>query len=709
MLFTIPLHPFPDTRKTPPSRYNGIPGLGLINNIVQRYFDVYFPRAISVAQDLRAHNGPERLIYTTHGWLAHMYLHCPENFTLSGILLNCPSQDAVQAFKDAVGRGDITWHAAAFNTEYENAFNEEMIAVQFQLSFDLSDELGVARPRTVSLRDVPGTTRSLVPLLVKNNISAISIGVNGGSPAPDMPNPGLWADPESSTRVIYMQTGQGQGYPNNPGPNPADCGGMCRSSCVTHPSTSHALCWAFRTDNSGPPMDATEVFQQFDIARWQFPGANVFASTYDNFVAILEGVAGELPVTTAEAGDTWMTSTTADPFKMTFYREASRAYALCLNSGQCDIHDPRVLGFTRLLAKLPEHTWGLPGMADGSSFTNDQFHAAIAAGEQAYLDCLHSYTEQREIATVQGMKFLADHPLAANISSRMAALAPLRPNTQGMVSIPVGQWSTPFQLAGGAITLGLDGTTGAITKLLMAGVDWADEDHALARYIYKTFNDTDYSENPTCCYGEGGRQKIANPNRTVTFPTMSGLFVDSASNPSRIVVAMTMPDLYNRVYGAPATLWLTILTNSAASISLELQAFNKTATRLGEAHFFSFLPLPIPSSNRRWFMDKIGSWVDPLDTVRAGSVHQHGVRDGVAYFDPATPGSLFAIDTLDATVVNPATAVNPPSMFPFPLDPLTGPVLGFDVQLMQNAFNTNTPLFSWDTSYKWRFGIRAVP
>jgi hypothetical protein len=131
-----------------------------------------------------------------------------------------------------------------------------------------------------------------------------------------------------------------------------NCGGMCASYCVTFPGLSHALCWAFRTDNSGPPMNADEVFKQFDIARWQFQGANVYASTYDNFTAQLATVAGSLPVTTAEAGDTWMTSTTADCWKIAFYREASRAYAECLESGQCDIHDPRVLGFTRLLAKV---------------------------------------------------------------------------------------------------------------------------------------------------------------------------------------------------------------------------------------------------------------------------------------------------------------------------------------------------------------------
>jgi hypothetical protein len=170
--------------------YNGIPGLGLINNIVNRYFSVYFPRAIAVAQALTARGEGPRLIYTTHPWLLHLYLHCPDSFTLSNITLVCPAAADVQAMKDAIKRGDIAWHAAAFNTEYENALNPEMIDVQFQLARDLADENGVPRPQTVSLRDVPGTTRSLVPHLVRNNITGISIGVNGGSPAPVMPNPG---------------------------------------------------------------------------------------------------------------------------------------------------------------------------------------------------------------------------------------------------------------------------------------------------------------------------------------------------------------------------------------------------------------------------------------------------------------------------------------------------------------------------------------
>ena len=141
----------------------------------------------------------------------------------------------------------------------ENGYNEEMINVQFQLARDLADEIGISRPTTASLRDVPGTTRSLIPILVNNGITALSVGVNNGSPAPVMPNPGVWKDPSSNTSVLFMQTGQGIGYPNNPGPDPLNPGGLGADSCVVFSGLKHTLCWAFRTDNSGPPESVDEV------------------------------------------------------------------------------------------------------------------------------------------------------------------------------------------------------------------------------------------------------------------------------------------------------------------------------------------------------------------------------------------------------------------------------------------------------------------
>lgn len=109
------------------------------------------------------------------------------------------------------------FHAGAFNIEYEQALGAEVIDASFALARDLADELGVPRPSALSLRDVPGTTRALVPILVRNNITAISIGVNDAAPNAAMPNPGVWLDPATNTSVLYMQTGPGICYPWPPG------------------------------------------------------------------------------------------------------------------------------------------------------------------------------------------------------------------------------------------------------------------------------------------------------------------------------------------------------------------------------------------------------------------------------------------------------------------------------------------------------------
>ena len=292
----------------------------------------------------------------------------------------------------------------------------------------------------------------------------------------------------------------------------------------------------------------------------------------------------------------------------------------------------------------------------------------------------------------------------------MAALVPAVPDVSGLVAVAPAAWATPFTVTtpGGVVTVGLDGTTGALTKVTLAGVDWASSAAPLGQYIYRTFTDADYDAQHTCCYGEANRQKVANPQETATVPTMTGVWVDDAAAPRTVVVSMSMPPLQHTYYGAPSALWLTLTVLDDASVALDLQAFNKTATRLGEAHFFRFAPLPVAGGDYVWLMDILGSWVDPLDTVANGGLHQHGVRDGVAYVSASNPAKRLSIDTLDAPVVDPATAANPATMFPQPLTPLEGPVLGFDVQLLQNAFCTNTPLFSWDTAYRWRFRISAA-
>jgi len=47
------------------------------------------------------------------------------------------------------------------------------------------------------------------------------------------------------------------------------------------------------------------VLEHFDIARWQWPGATVVASTYEAWWDAFQPAVPLLPVTKMEMGETW--------------------------------------------------------------------------------------------------------------------------------------------------------------------------------------------------------------------------------------------------------------------------------------------------------------------------------------------------------------------------------------------------------------------
>ena len=59
---------------------------GYIVNVLNWYFQVYFPRAARLGNELRDIKANETFIYTTHPWLVNLYLDCPK-ITLSEVKL----------------------------------------------------------------------------------------------------------------------------------------------------------------------------------------------------------------------------------------------------------------------------------------------------------------------------------------------------------------------------------------------------------------------------------------------------------------------------------------------------------------------------------------------------------------------------------------------------------------------------------------------
>ncbi len=61
--------------------FNNLPGH--VIQVLNGYFTEYFPRAITVAEELLGLGYREKFIYTTHPWLVKLYLDCPPNLWLS--------------------------------------------------------------------------------------------------------------------------------------------------------------------------------------------------------------------------------------------------------------------------------------------------------------------------------------------------------------------------------------------------------------------------------------------------------------------------------------------------------------------------------------------------------------------------------------------------------------------------------------------------
>ncbi len=192
------------------------PIVGTSANVVNVYFDTYFPKAINTSAVLRKLGGEAKYIYTTHSYLVSLYLECP-----AGMGLHYPSTFARQAFLDGIQRGDITWHAFPFNAQAEWS-EPGLLRFGVELSQTLAARFnitGVRIPSVVSQRDVPGTTRGWLRHLAASGVRAVSIGANSNAAPAAVPSIFKWFDVESNTVMTTLY-------------HPGDYGGIDLEDCV---------------------------------------------------------------------------------------------------------------------------------------------------------------------------------------------------------------------------------------------------------------------------------------------------------------------------------------------------------------------------------------------------------------------------------------------------------------------------------------------
>ncbi len=167
-------------------------------------------------------------MWTTGSWILHGALHQP-------------AADRAAAVDAAVRQGALAWHALPVTTHTE-LMDADLVRAGLGIAAELDARFGRIDPatRTVAAKmtDVPGHSRSLVPLLAEAGVTFLHLGVNPAWPVPDVPPVFRWRSPYGAEVVVAYQAG---GY-GAPMPVP----GMRRGAS---PSCTPATTWAAAVDD----------------------------------------------------------------------------------------------------------------------------------------------------------------------------------------------------------------------------------------------------------------------------------------------------------------------------------------------------------------------------------------------------------------------------------------------------------------------------
>ena len=708
--------------------------------IINKYFQSYFPRAVRLAGEMELYRPDESFIYTTQPWLVDLYLDCPPNMTLNGVQVKCPSPSEVESFDAAIRKGYIAWHAGPMNMQVE-FMNQAVLEAGLSVAQRLNKKY-MKSTTVLSQRDVPGLTMCSLKTLNKYGIKAVSVGVNSGSAPPAVPKIFVWkvdGEKEEDDGMVIALWHAG-GYPNDPGRDLEGARGISYHDCTIAPGTAHALCFAFRTDNTGPPNSLDEIDRYYTILREEYPGAAIFSSTLDNFTNSVS--IDHLPVlTNKEIGDTWIQGIASDPLKSSMYRSMALSLDQCLSDGACDLSDPVISNATRFLIKLPEHTWGLSGVKNTRDWTNSDFKEARTTTE--FINNENSWYEQRTFINLT-LEASEGHKLNQYFTSGLSELKLTDPPK--LSEYNEIDASKVFTLFNGKVEIGFDSSTGPITHLTYSTSSneqlvFAGTNQPLGQFTYITYNDSDfvfmeskYNYAFNAGFDKPGSQDIADP-MSQTWSTKLVNLYQCKENENYFLTHLTMLDSKSHdYYGAPADVWIKVnlslvsqpTAGSSASnssplrIDFDLILINKTTTRLPESTMFSFFPSPPAAGaaathwKMRVFKVNNKSSFTVGSVVNNGSQFQHAAQSVLLTSSTSSmdsSGPTIAFNSTDVPIVCPIIDDGrSPTSFPVPLDSLVDDsVMGIAFNIHNNIWNTNYPLYfpfvSGDEDFRARFTV----
>ena len=633
-------------------------------NVVHRYFNEFFPKAIETAEQLRR-SGSQRYVWTTGSWLLYEYLE---------------QANAEQRAKmeQAIHRGDIAWHALPFSWQTE-LMAPSLISGALAISQSLDNRFG-RKTSGAKMTDVPGHTRGLVAPLAAGGVKFLDIGVNDASTPAVLPPLFRWQDPAGAQLVVSYHRSYG--------------------TIQIIPGSDIAYAIVMADDNAGPhsPEQIAAVYLKLQT---RFPNAEIRATDLTHIADAVQPHAAALPVVTQEIGDTWIHGIGSDPLKVARSREICRLRSGWITGGKIKVGDPTDLKLLRNLLLEVEHTWG----TDTKTWLD--FDNYLPSDLMKMLDTKNYKVVQSSWQEKRHDLFAAIDSLPPDLKSEaaqaVAALQVTRPQPIASSLTSNLELETPH------FNFQLDGKTGAIHKLKYktTNQDWAAPDHPLALFTYQTLSQTDYAaffKNYVISSEDWAFKDFGKPNierygavSKIWLPSLAQCEITETQNAHKIRSRLEF-SMAQRA--APPVAWPKevfvdfFLPKSRPSVEITVSWFGKLPTRMPEALWFSFNP-PVEDP-KTWSMNKSGQQVSPFDVVEGGNRHMHAISDRISC-GPAQHG--LSIVTQDAPLI--ALGVQSPLYFTREQPQLDK---GVHFNLFNNAWGTNYIMW-YSEDMRFRFSI----
>jgi len=640
----------------------------LARNVIKTYMEEFIPGALTLSENLRQNNQKDRFVWTTGSWLIHEFLEKAD----------LPLRKRMEK---AIGYGDIVWHGLPFTMHSELA-DPSLFDLGIQLSAGLDKRFG---KKTISAKmtDVPGHTRGIVPILAKNGIQFLHIGVNSASMPPDVPPLFVWRAPDGSEVNVMYQKDYG--------------------SQMALPGTQTVVAICFTNDNHGP-QKPEEIAKIYSDLHKQYPKAEVIASTLNAVADEISLIRKQLPVITQELGDTWIHGAGSDPLKVARFREISRLRNRWLKDKTLEFGNKTDLAFGIPLLMVAEHTWGLDvktSLGDWNIYKPVDFKAARSKPNFKLME--ESWKEKREYITNSIAQLQNDKAIEAK--AKLQSLKPVPTDKKHFTKIENNkvELDTPFY------ELKIDPETGGITKFKekTSGFDWASEHNPLCQFSYQTFSKPDFDRFQRQYltnkfdwalkdFGKEGIE-IANPVSRTWKSILKGAFLKKEDAGHTILLELTVTDEFGKcVGGCPEKIEVVLfLPNKTKEMQVTLQWFNKPAYRLPEASWFSFIPAV---QNGDWIIDKMGQSVNFRDVIKNGNRKLHAALDGVRF---ESANKKCSIASLDAPLLAPGecTLLNFDNRLPEANE-------GVHFCLHNNVWGTNFVMW-FEDDMKYRFVLKV--